>query len=589
MTELFLKEDLEEIKIKEFNWRILKRLFKYIYPYKKSLILALILLISSSIGELLLPYITKIAIDKYIISGNLMGLWKIAVLFLSLLLFNFLNSYYHEYIIQITGQKIMFDLRLDLFKHIQYLPIKFFNKTPVGKIITRITNDVEVLNELFTGGIIAMSGDIFILIGILIAMFLLNSSLAFIIILILPFIFIIAFYFQRNFKESYNRVRFWLAKINAFLQESIMGISIIQIFNCENKSYNSFDELNKEYKKANLDAIFYYALFYPTIELIGSISIATILFFGGSKILLGSMTFGTLVAFIQYSDRFFHPISDLAEKYNTILSSVIASERIFKLMDEPIDNQYKGIEIIIKEPPLISFKNVSFTYNKEIVIHNVSFDIKPKEKVALIGPTGAGKTTLINLLLKFYDNYTGEILINGIDIKKISAQSLRRNIGVVFQEPFLFSKSLKENLYLGSNNLNEKAIEKIAYQIIGEKLMQRFTNKLEYKIGERGTELSTGERQLIAFIRALSINPLILILDEATSSIDPETENLIQIKINDWLSNYTSLIVAHRLSTIKRTDKIIFLSNGKVEDQGTHKELLKANNKYSLFCKYFIS
>lgn len=585
---MLLKEDLEDFKIKEYQWNTLKRLNKYILPYKNRLIIVMILLMFSSIGELLLPYLTKIAIDKYIIIGYFSGLWKISLIYFGLLLFNFITSYYHEYIIQLTGQKIMYDLRLDLFSHLQYLPVSFFNKTPVGKIMTRLTNDIEVLNELFTGGVIAIIGDIFVLTGILIAIFLLNSSLAFIIILILPLIFIISFYFQKNFKETYNRVRFWLSKMNAFLQECIMGMSIIQIFNYEKRSFNSFDNLNREYKKANLDAIFYYALFYPTIELIGAISIAIILFFGGAKILLGTMTFGTLVAFIQYSDRFFHPISDLAEKYNTILSSIIASERIFRLLDEPKDVQYNGIELLIKEPPLISFQNVSFSYNEEPVLKNITFEIKPKEKVALIGPTGAGKSTIINLLLKFYDNYTGNIFLNGIDIRKVSAHSLRKHIGIVFQEPFLFSKTLKDNLYLGSDSIDENYIEKLTYEVLGEKFKNRFYSRLEYKIGERGIELSTGERQLIAFIRALSINPLILILDEATSAIDPETEYWIQYKINDWLYEHTALIIAHRLSTIKKSDRIILLSKGKIIEEGTHKELLERNTKYALFCKYYV-
>ena len=587
--ELTLKEDLEDYKLKIYNWTILKRLFIYIKPYKNRLLVSLFLLLIASVGELILPYLTKLAIDNYIAAQQLHALWKISGIYLAALCVIFVATYYHSCIMQLTGQYIMYDMRVTMFSHIQYLPVRFFNRTPVGKIMTRVTNDVEVLNELFTAGVITMIGDLFILAGILIAMFLLNASLAGIVILVLPLIFLASYLFQKNVRETYNRVRFWLSKMNSFMQESISGISILQVFNAEKQNLNSFDTINTEYKKANIDSIFYYALFYPVIELIGAISIGTILFFGGSSILKGTLTFGVLVAFLQYSYRFFRPIADLTEKYNIILSAIIASERIFKILDEPADSQYKGIDILIKKPPLLSFKNVSFGYNETPVLQDVSFEAYPEEKLAIVGPTGSGKTTIVSLLLKFYQDYEGTILFDGQDLRTLSAQSVRKQIGMVFQEPFLFSKSLQENLYLGSRYLEDKKIRELATQIIGEKFMQRFANKLDYKIGERGIELSTGERQLIAFARALSINPLLLILDEATSSIDPETETYIQNQLQSWLTHHTSLIIAHRLSTIKNADKIIMLSDGKIIEQGTHEELMGLKAKYYLFCNYFIN
>lgn len=587
--ELTLKEDLEDYKLKEYDWTILKRLFVYIKPYKKRLIIALILLLTASVGELLLPYLTKIAIDNYIAVHQLHNLWQIVLVYLAVLSIIFVTSYYHSFTMQLSGQYIMYDMRVEIFRHIQYLTVRFFNRTPVGKIMTRVTNDVEVLNELFTTGVITMIGDIFVLAGILVAMFLLNAYLAGIVILVLPLIFLVSYIFQKNVRETYNRVRFWLSKMNAFMQESISGISIIQVFNAEKQNFSGFDTLNGEYKKANIDSIFFYALFYPAIELIGSISIATILFFGGSHIIKGTLTFGVLVAFIQYSYRFFRPIADLTEKYNIILSAIVASERIFKILDEPEDTQYKGIDISIKEPPLLSFRNISFAYDDTPVLKDVSFELKPEEKLAIVGPTGSGKTTIVNLILKFYEDYSGTILLQGKDLRTLSAKSVREHIGMVFQEPFLFSKSLKENLYLGSSNLDELRIKDLASNIIGEKFMKRFANKLDYKVGERGIELSTGERQLIAFARALSINPYLLILDEATSSIDPETETYIQNRLKDWLAHHTSLIIAHRLSTIKNADNIIMLTDGKIIEQGTHEELMALKSRYYMFCNYFIS
>ncbi|OGF59743.1 MAG: hypothetical protein A2Y62_05155 [Candidatus Fischerbacteria bacterium RBG_13_37_8] len=581
-------EDLEDYKLKEYDWTILKRLYKYAKPYTRKLVLSLFFLLTASIGELSLPYITKLAIDKYIVTGQFHNFWHIILLYLAALLIIFIASYYQSYTVQLTGQYIMYDMRVNIFRHIQYLPVKFFNRTPVGKIMTRVTNDIEVINELFTAGVLTIIGDVFILAGILIAMFLLNSYLASIVILILPLIFLTSFLFRKNVRETYNRVRFWLSKMNSFLQESISGISIIQIFNAERQNFNRFDELNNEYKQANLDSIFYYAIFYPAIELIAAIATALILFFGGINIIKGIITFGVLVAFLQYSYRFFRPISDLTEKYNIVLSAIVASERIFKILDEPEDKQYFGNELLIKKAPLISFQNVSFAYDEKLVLHDISFEVASNQRVALVGPTGSGKTTIVNLLLKFYDNYSGTISIDGCDIRNLSASSVRKIIGVVFQEPFLFSKSLKENLYLGHTEFQEYPMDKIIHDVIGDKFMKRFKNKLDYKIGERGIELSTGERQLIAFARALSVNPLLLILDEATASIDPETEYWIQKRLDSWLASHTSLIIAHRLSTIKHANQIIMLADGRIIEHGTHEKLMKNKSKYYLFCNHFI-
>jgi len=476
----------------------------------------------------------------------------------------------------------MYDLRMQIFRHLQKMDVAFFDKNPVGRLMTRVTTDVDALNELFTSGVISVFDDIFTLSGIIISLFLLNYKLALGIVAILPFLILVTLLFKIKVRDSYRRVRTAIARINAFLQENITGAAVVQLFGREKKQYQKFTHINKDHLDANLQSIFYYAIFFPLLEVISASAIALIVWYGGRQVLAGALTLGTLVAFIQYSDRFFRPISDLSEKYTILQAAMASSERIFKLLDtEPSVVAPSGSKTLAVEKGSIEFRNVSFAYKPgEPVLHNVSFRVEPGEKVAVVGATGAGKSTIISLLSRFYDVQEGEIRVDGENIRNFDLQGLRSSIGIVLQDVFLFSGSVAENIRLGNSRIPDAQVRKAAETVHASHFISRLENQFATKVGERGSSLSVGQKQLLAFARALAYDPKILVLDEATSSIDTETELLIRDALARLMADRTSIIVAHRLSTIQKADRIIVLHKGRIRETGSHQELLHLRGIY---------
>jgi ATP-binding cassette subfamily B multidrug efflux pump len=476
----------------------------------------------------------------------------------------------------------MFDMRMQTFRHLHKLPVSFYDKNPVGRLITRVITDVDVLNEMFSAGIVSIFGDIFTLVGILIAIMVLNWQLGLVTMSVVPVIFVTTAIFRRKARDSYRRVRIAIAKINAFLQEHITGMAVVQLYNRERKSFKKFDEINQEHLVANLDGILAYAWFYPAIELLSSIAIALIIWYGGGKVMQGMLTLGALVAFTQYSNRFFQPIADMSEKYNILQSAMASSERLFKLIDTPATVVNPPNAIRPARPPLgeIEFRNVWFAYNDEDwVLRDVSFQVNPGESVAIVGHTGAGKTTTTSLLTRFYDIQKGEILLDGINVAKLDLDYLRSSFAVVLQDVFLFSGTLETNIRLGSPIARER-VDAAADDVNLSPFVRLLPLGMDHPVNERGTTLSSGQRQLLAFARALAHDPQILVLDEATSSVDTETELQIRKAIDRLMENRTSIIIAHRLSTIQRCDKIIVMHKGRVREIGTHQELLAQRGIY---------
>ncbi|MGH9339944.1 MAG: ABC transporter ATP-binding protein [Acidobacteriota bacterium] len=572
----------EEVLGKAYDRRLARRLLKYLYPYRGVVALSVFLLLIASALQLAGPYLTKVAIDQYIHQGDAGGLDTIALLFLGVLVLQFIFSFLQTYLMNWTGQKIMYDLRVEIFSHIQGLHIEYFDRNPVGRIITRMTTDVDVLNELFTAGVVSIFGDIFLLTGIIGVMMFINWKLALVSFAVIPLLFLASFIFKTKVRGSYRWVRTCIAKINAFLQENITGMSVVQIFVQEDRKLRQFDGLNREHLQANLQSIFYYAVFYPVINLLGAVAIALILWYGGNQVLSGLLTLGALVAFLQYSERFYKPISDLSEKFNILQSAMASSERIFKLLDTPpriLPAEYPLAPDVVEGK--IEFKNVSFAYKEDNpVLKNINLEIQPGEKVAIVGATGSGKSTMINLLCRFYELKRGELRIDGIDIKQWDFNLLRQSIAIVLQDVFLFSGTVEENIRLWSKPIPREKVEEAAMRVHAERFIQRMPGGYDAAVAERGSSLSVGQRQLLAFARALAHDPRILILDEATSSVDTETELLIQDALDKLMRGRTSLIIAHRLSTIQNCDRIIVLHKGEIKEQGSHADLLKQRGIY---------
>jgi len=572
----------EEILGRAYDSRLARRLLKYLLPYRRVVAISIVLLIMVSGLRLVGPYLTLVAIDQYIMTGDSDGLTPIALLFLLVLLFQFGVGFVQTYLMNWTGQKIMYDLRMEIFSHVQKLHMGFFDRNPVGRLTTRITNDVDVLNELFTAGVVSIFGDIFTLAGIVMVMLWLNWKLALVCFSVVPLLFVVTMIFKIKVRGSYRWVRLSVAKINAFLQENITGMSVVQIFVQERRKFHQFDERNSEYLKANLQSIFYYAVFYPVVNMLGVVAIALILWSGGSQVLGGMLTLGALVAFIQYSERFYKPISDLSEKVNILQSAMASSERIFTLLDtQP--------EIVPPSQPLrpakiegsIEFKNVSFAYQEDTpVLKNIDLRVTPGEKVAIVGATGAGKSTLINLLCRFYDVQEGEIRLDGVRIRDLELHFLRQSIAVVLQDAFLFRGSIEENIRLWGRPLGQQEVERAARQVHAHEFIQAFAGGYATPVAERGAGLSVGQKQLLAFARALAHDPKLLVLDEATSSVATETELLIQDALDQLMKDRTCLIIAHRLSTIQNCDRIIVLHKGAIREEGSHFELLKKRGIY---------
>lgn len=572
----------EEILGKAYDGRLARRLLTYLYPYRRVVTLSISLLVMISGLRLVGPYLTLVAIDRYVTTGNANGLTQIALVYLLVLVVQFGLSFVQMYLMNWTGQKIMYDLRMEIFSHVQKLHMKYFDQTPVGRLITRMTSDVEVLNELFTAGVVSIFGDIFSLGGIVLVMLWLNWKLALVCFSVIPLLFIATVIFKIKIRGSYRRVRQSVAKINAFLQENITGMSVVQLFDQSQRKYQQFDDRNEEYRLAILQSVLYHGVFYPVVNLIGVIAIALILWYGGNQILAEMLTLGALVAFIQYSEQFYKPISDLSEKLNILQSAMASSERIFKLLDTepeviPPDRPQRPATIQGK----IEFSHVWFGYDPDNpILKDVSLKIEPGEKVAIVGATGAGKTTLINLLCRFYDIQKGEIRIDGIPVQELELNLLRRSIAIVLQDVFLFRGTIRENIGLWGRPEQKERVETAARQVHAHPFIQACPEGYDSPVAERGAGFSVGQKQLLAFARALAHDPKILVLDEATSSVDTETEHLIQEALHQLMENRTSLIIAHRLSTIQDCDRIIVLHKGEIQEEGSHFELLKQHGIY---------
>ncbi len=572
----------DQIAGKAYDARLMRRLLSYIRPHRRAAALALLCIVASSGLSVLPPLLTKTAIDRFISRGDLSGLNRIALLYVLTLVAVFWFSYGQAWVLNVMGQKIMVELRMSIFRHLQRLEIAFFDRNPVGRLMTRVTTDVDALNELFTAGVISVFGDVCTLAGIVVVLFLINVKLALAIFSVVPLLFLITFVFKLKVRDSFRRVRTAVARINAFLQENLTGSAVVQLFHQEEKQYRRFRAVNREHLEANLQSIFYYALFYPLLELVGALAVALIVWYGGLQVFAGTLTLGALVAFIQYSERFFRPISDLSEKYNILQQAMASAERIFKLLDTrpAIASPARPRRAAVREGS-VEFRNVSFAYTPGTpVLQDISFAVEPGERVALVGATGAGKSTVIALLSRFYDVVSGQILVDGIDIRDYDLQGLRRSIGVVLQDVFLFSGTVADNIRLGNEAITDEAMRDAIEAAQAWPFIRRLDRQLDTPVGERGSTLSAGQRQLLAFARALAHDPRILVLDEATSSIDTETEIMIRQALARLLEGRTAIMIAHRLSTIQKADRIIVLHHGRIRETGTHQELLHARGIY---------
>jgi len=572
----------EEILGKAYDAKLMKRLLSYIKPYRRFVIFAILLNIFVAALPAIRPYLTKIAVDDYIAQSDYQGLFFISLILFVLLLFQAVVQYFLTYFTQYLGQKTLYDLRTQIFNHIQKLALKFFDRTPIGRLVTRATNDVEALGELFSSGIVMVFSDIFIILWILAFMFFMDINLSLVTLSVFPVLIYGTFLFRKKARESYRDVRLHLARLNTYMQEHVTGMSVVQIFNKENDELKKFSAINSDYRQVNIKSIFYYAVFYPSVELLSSIAIGLIIWYGGDEIIQGTLTIGALFAFIQYTEMFFRPIRDLSEKYNIMQTAMASSERVFKLLDN--QTMIRNPENPIKMEAVkgkIEFKNVWFAYNDEdYVLKDISFNINPGERIAIVGHTGAGKTSIINILTRFYDISKGEILLDGVNIEKLDKRELRKHVSIVLQDVYLFSGDIKSNINLHDDDISDERIIEAAKIVGADKFIADLPQKYGEEVKERGATLSVGQKQLISFARALAYNPKILILDEATSSIDTETEMLIKQAIEKLLVGRTAIVIAHRLSTIQNADKIIVLHKGEIRETGNHQQLLAKKGIY---------
>jgi ATP-binding cassette subfamily B protein len=655
----------EEVLGKAYDSRLMARLLKYLRPYRWQVTIALVSIFLKSFADVLGPYLTKVAIDRYLapkgapvassgiwswLSPNAVtGIAQIAAIYVGLLIMTFLLEFLQTYFMQWTGQKVMFDLRRQIFRHLQRLHVAFFDRNPVGRLVTRVTTDVDALNEMFTSGVVSIFEDLFVLFGILGVMLCMNWKLALITFAVLPFIVYSTKIFRDKVRDSYRRIRVAIARINSYLQEHVSGMVVLQLFNRERKAYERFSEINRNHMDAYKDAIMAYSVYYPVVEILSSIAIACVIWFGGGDVMHNirassvSVSFnwktliafrlvptvaslGVLVAFIQYALRFFRPIMDFSEKYNILQSAMAASERIFKLLDTPVQVVSPAVTKRPEGPGRIEFDHVWFAYrevaeeidkpdesgkahvgtaapvrpaeqssagfslsttnvatndaNQDWVLRDVTFTIEPGETVAIVGHTGAGKTTLISLLLRFYDVQKGAVRIDGVDVREMALADLRSRFGVVLQDPFLFSGTIGGNIRLGTKRIQNSHVEKAAEDVNLADFIRALPKGFDEEVRERGSTLSTGQKQLISFARALAHEPKILILDEATSSVDTETEFRVRDALSRMVEGRTSLIIAHRLSTVQRADKIIVMHKSQLREMGTHQQLLAQRGIY---------
>jgi ATP-binding cassette subfamily B protein len=565
---------------KAYDARLMRRLLTYLRPYRPQVALAIAAIVGNAALQLVPPYLTKTVIDEAIPAADLSSLGLIASLYLGALLLSFLLEFAQTWTMQVIGQKVMFDLRMAVFGHLQRLDLRFYDRNPVGRLMTRVTSDVDVLNELFTSGVVSVFGDVFTLLGIMAVLVWMDWRLALVAFSVLPLIALVTQWFRRHVRESYRQVRTWIARINAFLQERISGMATVQLYRREARDFEAFDAINRAHRDANVDSIFYYAVFYPAIELVSALAAALLLWVGGGWVLRDLLTLGSLVAFLQYAQRFFRPISDLSEKFNVLQGAMASSERIFALLDTPVE---------IVSPTggrparrgAIRFEHVGFAYVPgEPVLKDVSFEVLPGQRVGIVGATGSGKTTLMNLLLRFYDVQEGRITIDGDDIRTLDLASLRSQFGLVLQDVHLFSGTIAGNVRLGHQDITDDAVRRAVDAVHAGAFIDRLPGGLEAPVAERGSTLSVGQKQLLSFARALAADPAVLILDEATSSVDTETEMLIRDALRVVMQGRTTLAIAHRLSTIQDMDSILVLHKGELREQGTHQQLLARRGIY---------
>ena len=559
-----------------------RRLLTYLRPYRGVVFVSVVLLLILSGLRLVAPYLIKIAIDESIPKHDAGQLQTLAFLFVLVLSLQFGVGFLQTYATNWTGQRIMHDLRLQIFGHIQKLDVAYFDKNATGRILTRLTNDVDALNELFTSGVVSVFGDIFSLLGIVAVMLWINWKLALVCFSVIPLLFITTLLFKQRVRGSYRRVRAAVAQINSFLQEAITGMAIVQIFVQEERKLDEFKQRNRDHLQANLDSSFYYAIFFPVISLIGTLALALILWYGGLQVLNGVLTLGAVVAFVQYSERFYKPISDLSEKFNILQSAMASSERIFDLLDTRPAVSAPTVPQMAPEPVgTIEFRNVSFRYDANMpVLKNLSFRVDAGEKVAIVGATGAGKTTLISLLSRFYDVDKGEIAVDGVDLRLWDPAELRQRIAVVLQDVFLFSGSIADNIRLWDGQVSDQAMKDGARRVLAADFIESMPDGYATILNERGQSISSGQRQLLSFARALARNPEILVLDEATSFVDPHTEHQIQIALGQLIEDRTAVIIAHRLSTIQNCNRILVLHKGELVEEGSHAQLLAQQGIY---------
>ncbi len=592
----------DDLTGRAYDHNLMRRLLAYLRPYRWDVAFAGAVVIGDAFITLVYPWLTKEAIDHGIRRHDLRFLDHVAVVYLALLAAGFGLGYLQNQIMQRVGQHVMLDLRTALFRKLQRLPVAYFDRHPIGRVMTRLTGDVDVLNELVTAGVGALFGDLFALIGIVIVMSRLNAELLIVTFSVLPLIVVVTLVFRSRVRASFRDIRVRLARLNAFLNENLTGMSTVQMLNRELLNFEQFRGINAGHRDANLRANFYYAVFFPLLELVGAVAVSLIVWYGGRQVMWTGITLGTLVAFIQYTQRFFRPISDLSEKYNILQQAMASAERIFQLLDESEDPAAVALEPAARAPSqgadglagalapraggrsigAIEVENVWFAYqDRHWVLEDISFSIAPGERVALVGATGSGKTTLTNLLLRFYEPQRGTIRVGGRPLAEWDSGELRRSIGMVLQDAFLFSGTIASNLRLGDDSLELAAIERAAREVHAHDFIRRLPGGYDAIVRERGATLSAGQRQLVAFARALARDPSLLILDEATSSVDPHTEALIQDALRRLLAGRTSLVIAHRLSTIQDVDRIVVLHHGRVREVGTHTALMASGGIYA--------
>jgi len=605
--------DDDPLTPQRYDWRLLVRLLGYLRPHRPAVAAAFALIVAQAGVDLVGPYLTKIAIDRYIARGDAGGLARVASLYLLALVAAFVVRFLQSYILQMTGQRIMQDMRREIFAHLQRLHVGHFDRNPVGRLMTRVTTDVDAVNELFTSGVVTVFGDLFTLVGIMAVMVALDLRLALVTFAVIPLFFALTDWFRKGARQSFRETRKWVARINAFLQENLSGMSVVQLFRREERSREAFAVINRRHYDANMQAIFYYAVFYPAIELLAALAMALILVYGGGKVLAGGLTLGVLVAFIQYSERFWRPISDLSEKFNILQAAMAASERIFGLLDT---------KALVASPPRpahpaavagrVSFEGVWFSYSgapesgdpraagdggaappdrggtleggteppdEHWVLRDIDFAVEPGKSVALVGATGAGKTSIISLLMRFYDVQRGRVALDGVDVREWDLSRLRSSLALVLQDVHLSSGTIASNVRLGSDIPMER-VRAAAEAVHAQRFIERLPRGYDTEVKERGATLSVGQKQLLSFARALAHDPRVLILDEATSSVDTETEQLIQDALRVLLGGRTAIVIAHRLSTVQNVDEILVLHKGRIRERGTHQELLARRGIY---------